>query len=108
MLDSADRLLAREGAAALGTTSVAREAGISVGSLYQWFPNKEAILLAMARRETETVRASVAKALTDDLEHTDTSPIRLAIRALIKGYGRRNKARRILMETLIADMPDCA
>ncbi|MCE9524030.1 MAG: hypothetical protein K8S25_16560, partial [Alphaproteobacteria bacterium] len=37
-----------------------------------------------------------------DLRQTNESPVRLAIRALIKGYGRRNKARRILMETLIA------
>jgi hypothetical protein len=48
------------------------------------------------------VRDAVAKALTEELEHSNESPIRLAVRALIKGYGRRNKARRILMESLIA------
>jgi AcrR family transcriptional regulator len=102
IFEAAARILQSDGRAGLNTNRVAELAGVSIGTLYSYFPNKEAILLAMARRETETVRASVAKALTDDLQHTDVSPVRLAVRALIKGYGRRNKARRILMETLIA------
>ena len=102
IFEATARILQTEGRAGLNTNRVAELAGISIGTLYAYFPNKDAILLAMARRETETVRASVAKALTEDLQHTNESPARLAIRALIKGYGRRNKARRILMETLIA------
>jgi AcrR family transcriptional regulator len=102
IFEATARILQSEGRSGLNTNRVAELAGVSVGTLYSYFPNKEAILLAMARRETEAVRASVAKALIDETQHTDTSPIRLAIRALIKGYGRRNKARRILMETLIA------
>ena len=102
IFEATARILQTEGRAGLNTNRVAELAGISIGTLYAYFPNKDAILLAMARRETEAVRASVAKALTDDLQHTNESPVRLAIRALIKGYGRRNKARRILMETLIA------
>jgi AcrR family transcriptional regulator len=102
IFEATARILQSEGRAGLNTNRVAELAGVSIGTLYSYFPNKESILLAMARRETEAVRASVAKALTDDLEHSDVSPVRLAIRALIKGYGRRNKARRILMETLIA------
>ena len=102
IFEATARILQTEGRAGLNTNRVAKMAGISIGTLYAYFPNKDAILLAMARRETEAVRASVAKALTGDLQHTNESPVRLAIRALIKGYGRRNKARRILMETLIA------
>ena len=101
IFEATARILQSEGRAGLNTNRVAALAGVSVGTLYSYFPNKDAILLAMARRETEAVRASVAKALTEELLG-DVSPIRLAIRALIKGYGRRNKARRILMETLIA------
>ena len=50
VLDSAERLLIREGAEALSTSRVAAEAGISVGSLYQYFPDKGAIFDALARR----------------------------------------------------------
>ena len=50
VLAAADRLLASHGAEALTTTRVAAAAGVSVGTLYQYFANKEAILVAMARR----------------------------------------------------------
>lgn len=50
VLDVADRLLADEGAEALTTTRIAGAAGISVGSLYQYFPDKGAIVEALAHR----------------------------------------------------------
>jgi AcrR family transcriptional regulator len=102
IFEATARILQSEGRTGLNTNRVAELAGISIGTLYSYFPNKDAIVLAMARRETEAVRAAVEKALLEDLERTAESPVRLAVRALIKGYGRRNKARRILMETLIA------
>jgi AcrR family transcriptional regulator len=48
ILEAADRLLAEEGAAAVTTTRVAAAAGISVGSLYAYLPDKEAIVEALA------------------------------------------------------------
>ena len=50
MLDAAEELLVAEGAGALTTTRVAAAAGVSVGSLYQYLPDKEAIVEALARR----------------------------------------------------------
>lgn len=48
LLTAADHLLAVEGAEALTTTRVAAEAGVSVGSLYQYLPDRGAILTALA------------------------------------------------------------
>jgi AcrR family transcriptional regulator len=50
VLDAAEALLVAEGAGALSTTRVAAEAGVSVGSLYQYLPDKEAIVEALAGR----------------------------------------------------------
>ena len=50
MLDAAEALLVAEGPAALTTTRVAETAGVSVGSLYQYLPDKEAIVEALAGR----------------------------------------------------------
>jgi AcrR family transcriptional regulator len=64
VLDAADALLAREGAEALTTTRVAEEAGVSVGSLYQYLPDKGAIVEALANRylaEFEGVMAAVVE-----------------------------------------------
>ncbi len=47
VLDAAARILDEDGLAGLNTNAVARRAGISVGSLYQYFPGKEAIVSAL-------------------------------------------------------------
>ena len=47
ILQAAVRVLHDDGALGFTTTRVADEAGISVGSLYQYFPNKHALVLAV-------------------------------------------------------------
>lgn len=51
ILQAAIRVLEREGAAAFTTIRVAGLAGVSVGSLYQYFPNKESILFRLQEDE---------------------------------------------------------
>ncbi|NOU35140.1 MAG: TetR family transcriptional regulator [Polyangiaceae bacterium] len=51
VLEAAVRVLAREGARRFTTVRVADEAGVSVGSLYQYFPNKEALLFRLQADE---------------------------------------------------------
>lgn len=50
ILGSAQRLVKAQGAKGLTTIAIAEQAGLSVGSLYQYYPNKEAIILDLARR----------------------------------------------------------
>ena len=51
ILEAANRVLVRDGARRFTTARVAERAGISVGSLYQYFPNKEAILFRLQQEE---------------------------------------------------------
>jgi AcrR family transcriptional regulator len=51
ILEAAIQVLERSGVDGLNTNSVAERAGVSIGTLYQYFPDKDAILVAMARRE---------------------------------------------------------
>ncbi len=51
MLEAAARILEAEGLEALTTNRVAERAGVSIGSLYQYFPNKAALLAELTRRE---------------------------------------------------------
>jgi AcrR family transcriptional regulator len=53
LLDAAVRVLRDEGALGFTTTRVADEAGVSVGSLYQYFPNKHALVVAIHREQVE-------------------------------------------------------
>lgn len=56
ILTAAKELIADEAVKGLTTTSVAERAGLSVGSLYQYFPNKEALVLELARRWLEAFK----------------------------------------------------
>jgi AcrR family transcriptional regulator len=64
-LEAAIRVLAREGARRFTTARVAEEAGVSVGSLYQYFPNKEAILFRLQTDEWRRTAALLDGILAD-------------------------------------------
>src|ERR1700750_821360 len=55
LFEAAGRILASEGEAGFTTNRIAERAGFSIGTLYQYFPSKEAIVVAMVRRQRERV-----------------------------------------------------
>lgn len=59
IVEAAIRILRTDGWARLTTTRVAERAGVSVGSLYQYFPNREAIAVEIVRRRTRAFLAAV-------------------------------------------------
>ncbi|MDR3617449.1 MAG: TetR family transcriptional regulator [Candidatus Obscuribacterales bacterium] len=65
ILIAAGRVLAREGAHRFTAARVAEEAGVSVGSLYQYFPNKEAILFRLQSEEWERTSGLLTNILSD-------------------------------------------
>jgi AcrR family transcriptional regulator len=60
ILDAAARILEEQGREALNTNLVADNAGVSIGSLYQYFPNRDAIIAAVADRHGHRVHHCVA------------------------------------------------
>jgi AcrR family transcriptional regulator len=96
------RILQQDGLAALNTNFIAERAGISIGTLYQYFPNKEAILVAMARREIETSGNALLKAIAEASSDPQIDLARHAIRVLIATFARQRKVRQILIDTLVA------
>jgi AcrR family transcriptional regulator len=55
ILDAVIRLLKRSGASAITTNRIAETAGVSIGSVYQYFPNKDAIFVALHERHIDQV-----------------------------------------------------
>jgi AcrR family transcriptional regulator len=72
ILEAALQVLAKEGAQRFTTTRVAEKAGVSVGSLYQYFPNKAAILFRLQsdewRQTTDLLRGILEDSRRPPLE----------------------------------------
>lgn len=64
LLEGAARVFRREGWQAT-TNRIAEVAGVGVGSLYEYFPNKESLLLALAERHVEVAEREIARALEE-------------------------------------------
>lgn len=62
ILDAAERLFATAGYEASSTNQIAAEAHTAIGSLYQFFPNKEAILNALVARHQARMREALERA----------------------------------------------
>jgi len=102
IFEATARILQRGGEAALNTNAIAEQAGISIGTLYQYFPNKEAIMVAMGRRLLESDRLTVMKAISGALDDPDAQAARIAINKLINLSRTNPKVRRIITQTLLA------
>ena len=63
ILEAAARTLESHGKAGLTTQRVADTAGFSIGAIYQYFPNKDGLVEALARRELERLTAMMKEAL---------------------------------------------
>jgi AcrR family transcriptional regulator len=89
VLDAADEVLAAEGPEAFTTTRVAEVAAVSIGSVYRFFPDKEAIVEALAVRywsDFEDLVAGVAEA--DEAQPLD-DPIGAVLDVLVAGFRAR-------------------
>ncbi|WP_257549293.1 TetR family transcriptional regulator [Sphingopyxis sp. DBS4] len=83
MLDAAVQVLMAEGAPRFTTARVAERAGVSVGSLYQYFPNKAAILFRLQSDEWRRT----SELLRDILADKPTPPL-IRLRKLVHAFIR--------------------
>lgn len=101
ILEATIRLLEKGGHDVVTTNAVAEMAGVSIGTLYQYFASKEAILDALAAREVAALEASVA-AVMQVGAMPPQERIAAVVRAVSAGYGRRREVHRLMMEYSLA------
>jgi AcrR family transcriptional regulator len=83
------------------TNTIARRAGVSIGSLYQYFPNKEALVTALCERHMhDTMRI-----LMGEIDTLQDAPLAEAIRRLIKVLLRIHAVEPELHRVLIEQVP---
>ena len=85
LIEATARILVREGFDQASTNRIAAQAGVSIGSLYQYFPGKEALVAAVIDRHhqqlMQVVRGVVAEVAAQPLEKAVRTLVTVAIKA---------------------------
>lgn len=98
ILKAAEELLVEVGYAHASTNAIAERAGVSVGSLYQYFSGKEQVFRAVQRRHREEVLPHIfalLKRLSDPKEDIAAASVEL-MRALAEVHGRNPRLMRAI------------
>jgi AcrR family transcriptional regulator len=108
-LEAAIRVLTRQGARRFTTARVAEEAGVSVGSLYQYFPNKEAILFRLQTDEWRRTHALLEQ-IMGDARATPSARLRRLVSAFFRSEWEEAALRTALGDAAPAyrDAPEVA
>jgi AcrR family transcriptional regulator len=101
MLDAAVKLLKRSGASSITTNRIAEMAGVSIGSVYQYFPNKHAVFVALHERHIGLVAEVIRRRMT---ECTDSSLEHL-VESLLEGMVEVHTLDPELSELLASEVP---
>lgn len=89
ILDAAAAQVVQDGVDALSTRTIAEVAGVPVASLYQYFADKDEILLALVERDIEAMDAEVAKELGALKQLSIASIVSATMDAFVRMYHRR-------------------
>lgn len=106
IIEAATQILQNDGEERLNTNRIAERAGVSIGSLYQYFADKEAIIEAIARRERNKIIATIVKSLSVANPPDPESAVREIVRTLIGAFARRRRARRIIVSMMLRRWQD--
>lgn len=108
ILGAARRLLVRGGREALSTNKVAERAGVSIGSLYQYFPDKEAILAELGRRHVDEARALVSERLLSLAAAPPAEAVRVMVALMIELHRHDPALHRVLVREVVPTLAGLA
>jgi AcrR family transcriptional regulator len=96
ILEASARILESDGLRGFNTNAIAAKAGVSIGSLYQYFPNKDSIVLALIGSFEKAFHDTVVKAVQDGKGKGLKSRLRLVVWALVSAHYYRPRLNRVL------------
>jgi AcrR family transcriptional regulator len=98
ILEATARILVRDGYDRASTNRIADKAGVSIGSLYQYFPGKEALVAAVINRHNRDLMAVVGEAFAGAAGKPLAEGLPLLVEAAIEAHGVDPDLHRVLAE----------
>ena len=100
LIEATARILVKEGFDKASTNRIAAKAGVSVGSLYQYFPSKEALVVAVMERHSSELMALARDALADAATLPVAQAVRRLVTTAVHAHGIDPKLHRVLAEQI--------
>jgi AcrR family transcriptional regulator len=100
ILEATTHILTEEGYERASTNCIAERAGISIGSLYQYFPNKESLISALMEQHSNEIAELVESKLNHLFDHPLETTIPELIRAVIAAHAINPRLHQVLNEEI--------
>jgi AcrR family transcriptional regulator len=101
LIEATERVLTKEGYAAATTNRIAEVAGVSIGTLYHYFPTKEALIEALVHQMWAAELALVEERTALVLE----APVAVAVRELVRAFVEMVQRKESLVRRWYAEVP---
>lgn len=101
LVEATARVLVREGFERASTNRIAAEAGVSIGSVYQYFPSKEALVAAVIERHKQ----DMLKMLRAAIARVEKLPLEAAMRELVAVTIQAHRVDPQLHRVLVEQIP---
>lgn len=98
VLAATARLIVSEGYDKMSTNRIAAAAGVSIGSLYQYFPSKEAIVAALVERHAQTMGGTSMTKIAETRDQPLDVMVRTVVQAVVDAKAVNPKLHRALRE----------
>ena len=98
ILSATAHILISDGYDRASTNKIARRAGVSIGSLYQYFPSKEALVAALIDQHLSEAYTTLAERLPEVAEAPAEVAVRTVVAAMVRVHRHDPKLHRVLYE----------
>lgn len=100
VLDAVVRVLTKHGVEGVTTNRIAEVAGVSIGSVYQYFPDKRAIFAALHDRHVEQIGRVIERTLVDHASSSLEAFVRGLVEALVDAHAADPEFHELMMTTV--------
>ena len=100
LVEATARILVKEGFDKASTNRIAEMAGVSIGSLYQYFPSKDALVAALLERHVQEMLAVARDGLAQSSARSIRQRAREMVRVMLQAHAVEPELHRVFMEEM--------